>query len=554
MIGHTTINTMNKLKLNKRNKRILLFDALLIAALLVSTFAVKAPEEVQGLEVKDTTYDTAAISWQPSDNAATYQVYRSVDGKDYEYLDTVTDTEYTDTDLRTGTEYSYKIRASHGIRKTSVKDAKPTEATPALDQPEFKVSTDNGQIELKISDVDGATGYEIYRDDKKISSQADTVFIDKDAENDEKHSYKVRAERVLPEETPEEEPEAATGESPEDASGDATKDAVKEDRKETSDGEAPAEPEAATDEAAAEEPETAYSDFSKTKEAELISVGNLTAEIVGDDISVTWEPSETYTSYKLFKGDELLTETQSREYIIHGFDADEKYDLKLVGYADDIESPAEKKTYAITKEAMSNKEAVDEACKWAEMIAADDSFTYGAGKRAHRYGCYFCGTNVGPNLNKKGKSLVNGHSYEKTYCCNPFVHAAFAHGAGDPAMLKACQRGGGVSMSAKSYTRYGHWKNMGKISYGSLKRGDVLVCPSHVALYVGNGKIAQAADNDGAWTANSIRVNGMGKSKYEKKWKFVMRYTGTGRGYKYGIKEVTNTDTDNDTDSSKEDS
>ena len=537
---------MYRRTLNKRNKRILLLDAFLIAALLVSTLAVKAPEEVRGLEVKDTTYNSAAISWQPSDNAATYQVYRSVDGKDYEYLDTVTDTEYQDTDLRTGTEYSYKIRASHGIRKTSVKDAEPIEATPELDQPKLKVSTESGQIELRISDVDGATGYEIYRDDKKISSQADTVFIDEDAENDEKHSYKVRAERVLPEETPEEEPKeeakAAMGESLEDASGEA----AKEDRKERSDGEAQVGSEAAKDEAAAEEPETAYSDFSKTKEAELISVGNITAEIVGDDISVTWEPSETYTSYKLFKGDELLTETQSREYIIHGFDADEKYDLKLVGYADDIESPAEKKTYMITKEAMSNKEAVDEACKWAEMIAADDSFTYGAGKRAHRYGCYFCGTNVGPNLNKKGKSLVNGHSYEKTYCCNPSVHAAFAHGAGDPAMLKACQRGGGVSMSAKSYTRYGHWKNMGKISYGSLKRGDVLVCPTHVALYLGNGQIAQAAENEGAWTAGSIRVNGMGKAKYQKKWKFVMRYTGTGRGYKYGIKEVT--DTDNDTD------
>ena len=515
-----------KKSLNKRNKRILLFDAFLIAVLLVSTLIVKAPEEVRGLEVKDTTYNSAAISWQPSDNAATYQVYRSVDGKDYEYLDTVTGTEYKDADLRTGTEYSYKIRASHGIKKTSVKDAEPTEATPELDQPKLKVSTESGQIELKISDVDGATGYEIYRDDKKISSQEDTVFIDKNAESDEKHSYKVRAERVLPEEEADEEQQDKT-----DAGSDA---------------EAPAEPEAAKDEASAEEAETAFSDFSKTKEAELISVGNMTAEIVGDDISVTWEPSETYTSYKLFNGDELLTETQSREYIIHGFEADKKYELKLVGYAEDIESPAEIKTYMITKEAMSNKEAVEEACEWAEMIAADDSFTYGAGKRAHRYGCYFCGTNVGPNLNKKGKSLVDGHSYEKTYCCNPFVHAAFAHGAGDPAMLKSCQNGGGVSMSAKSFTRYGHWKNMGKLSYGSLKRGDVLVCPTHVALYVGNGQIAQAAENEGAWVPESIRVNGMGKAKYEKKWKFVMRYTGTGRGYKYGIKEVTNTDTDAD--------
>ena len=107
---------MYKRTLNKRNKRILLLDAFLIAALLVSTLVMKAPEEVRGLEVKDTTYNSAAISWQPSDNASTYQVYRSVDGKDYEYLDTVTDTEYQDTDLRTGTEYSYKEKSDRTVR------------------------------------------------------------------------------------------------------------------------------------------------------------------------------------------------------------------------------------------------------------------------------------------------------------------------------------------------------------------------------------------------------------------------------------------------------
>ena len=34
------------------------------------------------------------------------------------------------------------------------------------------------------------------------------------------------------------------------------------------------------------------------------------------------------------------------------------------------------------------------AAKWAVKIANDNSFTFGAGSKAHRKGCYFCGTNV----------------------------------------------------------------------------------------------------------------------------------------------------------------
>jgi hypothetical protein len=139
---------------------------------------------------------------------------------------------------------------------------------------------------------------------------------------------------------------------------------------------------------------------------------------------------------------------------------------------------------------------------------------------------------VGPRKNIKGKSKVNGHSYEKTYCCNPFVHACYAHGAGDPAMLKACRDGHGIAMTTKSFTRYGHWKNVGKVSKGNLRKGDVLVRSNHVMMYIGDGQIVHASG--GGWDAGSIRVTNLGGRKYS----FVMRYTGNGRGTKYVIKEV----------------
>ena len=55
---------------------------------------------------------------------------------------------------------------------------------------------------------------------------------------------------------------------------------------------------------------------------------------------------------------------------------------------------------------------------------------------------------------------------------------------------------------------------------------------NHVMLYIGNGQIVHAAG--GGWDAGSIKVTNLGGRKYS----FVMRYTGNGRGEKYVIKEV----------------
>ena len=92
-------------------------------------------------------------------------------------------------------------------------------------------------------------------------------------------------------------------------------------------------------------------------------------------------------------------------------------------------------------------------------------------------------------------------------------------------MIKACQSGHGVAMTVKSYTRYGHWKNCGKVSKSNLRKGDVLVRSNHVMTYIGDGKIVHAAG--GNWGANSIQVTSLGSRSYS----FVMRYTGVGRGY-----------------------
>ena len=113
--------------------------------------------------------------------------------------------------------------------------------------------------------------------------------------------------------------------------------------------------------------------------------------------------------------------------------------------------------------------------------------------------------------------------YRKTYCCNPFIHAAYAHGAQNPKMLKGCRKANGIGMEKSTFYKFGCWKCVGKPSYKKLKKGDVLVKSTHVAMYIGKGKMVEASG--GNWSARSISVKKMSKSRYNG-FSYVMRYTG----------------------------
>jgi len=176
------------------------------------------------------------------------------------------------------------------------------------------------------------------------------------------------------------------------------------------------------------------------------------------------------------------------------------------------------KTVTVTCRNSTRDEQVDGAVDWAVKIANDNSFTYGTGQGAHHNGCYYCGTNYGPR-----KYMKPSKKYKKTYCCNPFVHAAYAHGAKNPKMLKGCKAANGIGMTKNTFYKFGCWKCVGKPSYSKLKKGDVLVKSTHVAMFIGNGKMVEASG--GNWSTGSIAVKKMSKSRYNG-FSFVMRYTG----------------------------
>ena len=157
------------------------------------------------------------------------------------------------------------------------------------------------------------------------------------------------------------------------------------------------------------------------------------------------------------------------------------------------------------------------AVEWARKIGNDDSFAYGAGDTAHRTGCYFCGTNWGPNKYKKAKG------YEKTYCCNTFCFSAYAHGAGIPAMLSDC-KGGHNGAWGNEWQKFG-FKNIGKPDYSELLPGDIMTDPGHMWMITDPENDLMIDASGGGWGSSSISEH-KGAAKRYGETKFVLRYEG----------------------------
>lgn len=172
---------------------------------------------------------------------------------------------------------------------------------------------------------------------------------------------------------------------------------------------------------------------------------------------------------------------------------------------------------------------VNGACAWAVMIAADNRFHYGIKPNSQHNGCYFCGTQT----LEGGRAKTGVNDYEFSYCCNPFVHAAFAHGGNEQTMLQICQNGSSYDYKAnKGYDKSPLFAKLGKPEMQYLKKGDVICWSNHVVLYLGDGMIVEATGGDDnvpyseKWN-NSIRVCALSDTRYANAQR-VYRYIGNG--------------------------
>ena len=248
------------------------------------------------------------------------------------------------------------------------------------------------------------------------------------------------------------------------------------------------------------------------------------------EISACWEEADSVIfskNSKYIPNEKKKKDNENNSYIIDP----SKYEGK--GSNGDPNENLKNNTGDNSSTDTSTREAqIKAAVNWAINIANDNSFSYGKKPYASKMGCYYCGTNGAKAKAAKGHvTPPSGRSWEKTYVCNTFVSAAFAHGANDPVFLKYDQKGSaglpGDNTKSEALKRLGnHVKDMGKPAYSELEAGDILgITHQHTALYIGNGKYVDATSYGDPWGADSISVKKFTKSKYAK-YDYVLRYQG----------------------------
>ena len=134
------------------------------------------------------------VRWELIDGATSYNVYRRIGNNKWTKLATVTGTSYADKTVKSGTTYTYAVRARNaaglsGFEKATIKYiAMPKNLTVK--------NTKNG-IKFSWDKVKGATSYKVYCKTEEgwkiINTTKNTYYLDSVALSGETFTYSVRA-------------------------------------------------------------------------------------------------------------------------------------------------------------------------------------------------------------------------------------------------------------------------------------------------------------------------------------------------------------------------
>ena len=134
-----------------------------------------APAKVENVKAKDTDYKTITLTWDASETATAYDVYRKAyDSEEFKLYKTVEDTTVAVTGVMTGKEYAFYVVAKNevGASQASETVAQATTLHGKVTLAIEKVST--SKFKLSWNKIDGATRYIVYR--KRIDDKMKKVL------------------------------------------------------------------------------------------------------------------------------------------------------------------------------------------------------------------------------------------------------------------------------------------------------------------------------------------------------------------------------------------
>ncbi len=152
-------------------------------------------------------FNKVKITWNTADGAYGYKIYRATSKYGiYSYIASTRNQTYTDTSLKTGNTYYYKVRAYNYKNSLVIYGnySQILSAAPVLSTPSANLtSVAKGKIKLNWKAVSGANGYQVYRSASKngsytrVSSTSYTSITNTGLVSGRVYYYKIRAFRNI---------------------------------------------------------------------------------------------------------------------------------------------------------------------------------------------------------------------------------------------------------------------------------------------------------------------------------------------------------------------
>ncbi|MCR4595086.1 MAG: D-alanyl-D-alanine carboxypeptidase family protein [Clostridiales bacterium] len=151
------------------------------------------------LQTKNTE-NGISISWSEETGAEGYYVYRKNASDEFKVIKTASGTNYTDTDVNTGAEYTYAVRAYAIMSGGSyeVRSSYNSSTVLRLSNPALKLTNTASGIKINWNIIPGADAYHLYKkvasgDYSKIATLSSNSYEDKNVTAGSKYSYAVYA-------------------------------------------------------------------------------------------------------------------------------------------------------------------------------------------------------------------------------------------------------------------------------------------------------------------------------------------------------------------------
>lgn len=132
------------------------------------SFTIKAPAAAKGMKAVRSSYNQIKLSWKKVTGAQGYNIYRyNSSRKRYELLDCAEGAArvtYTDKGLKTGTAYTYRVKAYVTVSNVDLESpfSNAASAKPTLSKTAVKLSkSGKTAVKVKWSKIAGASGYQV---------------------------------------------------------------------------------------------------------------------------------------------------------------------------------------------------------------------------------------------------------------------------------------------------------------------------------------------------------------------------------------------------------